>query len=83
MGFISRWLPEPLAPKPASGTAAERGAKKGLDSPARLLAATAPVSAHARQRSAAIWSQITPLTGYLWGRRLIRCFFLEVGGSEA
>lgn len=34
MGFISRWPPGP--PEPDSrGTAAERGARKGLDSPGR------------------------------------------------
>jgi len=43
MGFISRWPPALPEPEPASsGTAAERGARKGLDSPARLPAAGAP-----------------------------------------
>ena len=43
MGFISRWPPEPPEPDPArSGTAAERGARKGLDSPGRLPTAAAP-----------------------------------------
>lgn len=82
MGFISRWLPDPLAPKPASGTAAERGAKKGLDSPARLLAATAPgikdASAFCSRRE-----EDPNAEGYLWGRSLMRCFVLEAGGSEA
>lgn len=44
MGFINRCPPEPPEPELASrGTAAERGARKGLDSPARLPTAAAPV----------------------------------------
>lgn len=35
MGFISRWPPGPPEPE-SRGTAAERGARKGLDSPGRL-----------------------------------------------
>lgn len=43
MGFISRWPPGPPELEPASrGTAAERGARNGLESPARFRETGAP-----------------------------------------
>ena len=48
MGFISRWPPAPGGA--TRGTASERGAKKGLDSPARFVTAAGPAR---RKRNAA------------------------------
>lgn len=49
MGFIRRWPPAPaVLPEPAvlrSGTAAERGAKNGFESPVRLPGPETPARA--------------------------------------